>query len=107
MNDALKLLEQQYNLLLNNFDDLIANCTSDEQKSALRTALVNARRNYWTAINETFHTDDPKVETAIKNLNAVEGQLETQVKVLGDIAKVIAVATSAVAAGGALVALAG
>jgi hypothetical protein len=61
MTDALQSLEDQYIFLTNNLSALQAACQNDTDKNALMTQYVTCRRNYFNAINQVFHDDDPAI----------------------------------------------
>jgi ActR/RegA family two-component response regulator len=107
MGDALKSLEAQYLLLTQNLADILAACQTDEQRSQVRANYVAARRNYWDAINQVFHDDDPKIEQAVTQMHAAQISLQKMTQDLANISKVINEITTAVKMGTELASMAG
>jgi hypothetical protein len=106
MGNALQSLETQYFFLTQSLPSLLGACTNQDQKDAVNSQYVTARRNYWSGINAIFHDDDPQVEKLVTEMHAEQDELENAVKKLTEIAKVIAVITTAVKVGSDLAKLA-
>jgi hypothetical protein len=107
MTAALQALEDQYILLTNNLSALSAACQNDDEKNALITQYVACRRNYFTAINQMFHDDDPAVIALVNQMKQEQTALQASVAHIGAVAGVITAITTAVQTGAALVAKAG
>jgi predicted phage tail protein len=107
MGEALSSLEAQYLFLTQHLADILDACQTDDQRNQVRTSYVTARRNYWDAINQIFHDDDPKIEQAVARMKDTQVSLEKMTEDLANIAKVIAAITAAVKVGSELAAMAG
>lgn len=107
MGDALKSLEAQYLLLTQNLADVLAACQTDDQRTQVRANYVAARRNYWDAINQVFHDDDPKIEQAVAQMHDAQVSLEKMTQDLANISKVINAISTAVKIGTQLASMAG
>jgi hypothetical protein len=104
VNPSVQALENLYFLLRSSLSTLQAQGATPDQLDQLRTQIVLARTNYWTAINNIFHDDDPEVRTLTSQLNAEQLTLAATIKNLNDVAKVIDAITKAVDIGSELVA---
>lgn len=104
MNPSVEALENLYFLLRNSLSTLQANGATPDQLNQLRAQIVQARTNYWTAINSIFHNDDPDVSSLTSQLNAAQLSLAATIQHLNDVSKVIDLITKAVGIGSALVA---
>lgn len=102
MADALKSLEDQYNLLTTNWDKLKAACKSDADLSALTTQYMACRRNYWDCINKTFQEDDSSVQKLVNDMKQHQAAIQAALTDLGSIAGVINTITTAVQTGAEL-----
>jgi ActR/RegA family two-component response regulator len=107
MGDALKSLEAQYLLLTQNLADILAACQTDDQRTQVRENYVAARRNYWDAINQVFHDDDPRIEQAVTQMHDAQLSLQKMTQDLANISKVINAISTAVKLGTQLAAMAG
>lgn len=107
MGEALHSLEAQYLFLTQHLADILAACQTDDQRNQVRANYVTARRNYWDAINQIFHDDDPKIEQAVAQMKDAQNSLEKMTKDLANVAKVITAITTAVKVGSELASLAG
>lgn len=107
MGNALQSLETQYFFLSQNLPILLAACQTQEQRDAVNTQYVTARRNYWNCIHQIFHDDDPAVAKLVAQMRSAEKDLEKAVNQLNDVGKVMDAITAAVTVGSNLVELAG
>ena len=103
MNPSVQALENLYFLLRGSLTTLQANGATPDQLDQLRTQIVIARTNYWTAINSILHDDDPQVRDLTSQLNTAQLSLEATIKNLNDVAKVLDAITKAVDIGTQLV----
>ena len=103
MNPSVQALENLYFLLRGSLTTLQANGATPDQLDQLRTQIVIARTNYWTAINSILHDDDPEVRDLTSQLNTAQLSLEATIKNLNDVAKVLDAITKAVDIGTQLV----
>jgi hypothetical protein len=104
MNPSLEALENLYVLLRGSLSTLQAQGATPDQLDALRTQIVLARTNYWTAINSILHDDDPQVRDLTSQLNTAQLSLQATIKHLDDVAKVLDAITKAVDIGSQLAA---
>lgn len=102
MNQSLAVLEKQYMFLSQSLSDLMDQGATAKELDTIRTAIVQSRTNYWTAINKVLHDDDPGVEKLVSEMNTAQLNLEAGLKNLGEVAKVIDVITKAVDIGSQL-----
>ena len=107
MGDALRSLEEQYLFLTQHLADILAACQTDDQRNLVRANYVEARRNYWDAINQIFHDDDPKIEQAVQQMKDAQDSLQEMTQELANTAKVITAITTAVRVGTELASMAG
>ncbi|HXS13247.1 MAG TPA: hypothetical protein VN734_11135, partial [Acidobacteriaceae bacterium] len=103
MNPSVEALENLYFLLRGSFTTLQAHGATPDQLDQLRTQIVIARTNYWTAINSILHDDDPEVRNLTSQLNSAQLSLDATIKHLNDVAKVIDAITKAVDIGSQIV----
>lgn len=103
MNTSVEALENLYFLLRGSLTTLQAQGATPDQLNQLRTLIVQARTNYWTAINSIFHSDDPQVSSLTTQLNTAQLSLDATIKNLNDVAKVLDAITQAVNIGSQLV----
>lgn len=104
MGPSVQALENLYVLLRGSLTTLQAQGATPGQLDQLRTQVVQARTNYWTAINSIFHDDDPGVRDLTSELNTEQLSLEATIKHLGEVSKVLDAITKAVDIGSQLVA---
>jgi hypothetical protein len=107
MGDALQSLEAQYLFLTQHLSDILDACQNDDQRTQVRTSYVASRRNYWDAINQVFHDDDPKIEDAVEQMQDAQDSLQRMTQDLANIAQVINGITTAVKIGTELASMAG
>lgn len=107
MGAALNSLESQYIVLTQNLAATLAACQTDDQRTAIRTQYVQARRNYWNSINQIFHDDDPAIESLVSQMNAAHDSLQKMTQDLANVAKVITTISTAVKIGTELASMAG
>jgi hypothetical protein len=98
-------LQNLYFFLDQNFDDLIAKCTTDDQRQQLRHDYVVARDAFVKARNSVFQDDDPMVKSLNDKLGAEQTQISGMLTGLQDITKLLAMLTSAVNLAGRLLTL--
>lgn len=98
-------LQQLYFFLDQNFDDLRAKCTTDEQRQQLGNNYVAARDALANARNLVFQEDDPMVKSLNGQLAAAEEQMAGMLGGLQDIVKLLGLFTGAASLAGRLVAL--
>lgn len=104
MNPSLQALENLYFLLRGSLTTLQAHGATPDQLDQLRAQIVQARTNYWTALNKVLHDDDPEVRDLTSQLNTAQLSLEATIKHLNDVAKVLDAITRAVDIGSQIVA---
>lgn len=104
MSPSVEALENLYFLLRGSLTTAQAHGATPDQLDQLRTQIVAARTNYWTAINSIFHDDDPLVRNLTSQLNSAQISLEATIKHLNNVAKVLDAITKAVDIGSQLVA---
>ncbi len=104
MGPSLQALENQYFLLRSSLPTLTAQGATQDQLDTLRSLIVQARTNYWTALNKTLHDDDPAVVALTSQMNAEQMNIVAAVQHLGNIAKVLDLITKAVDIGSQIVA---
>ena len=102
MQDSLEQLETTYFTLQSQIDMLSAACQTQEQRDALTTQYVQARKAYWGCVNKAFHDDDPQVVSLTNQLTAENKNLKDALNDLSDIAKVLNVVTQVVTVGASL-----
>lgn len=107
MTPSLQALEDQYILLTNNLTALLAACQDDDDRNKLMTQYVNCRRNYFSAINQMFHEDDPTVAGLVSQMKQEQAALQESVAHIDEVTGVIKAITTAVETGASLVAKAG
>lgn len=107
MGDALSSLEAQYLFLTQHLAAILGACQTDDQRTIVRTNYVAARRNYWDAINQIFHDDDPQIEQVVSQMKDAQDSLQKMTLDLANIAKVITAVTTAVKVGTELASMAG
>ena len=107
MGDALSSLEAQYLFLTQHLAAILGACQTDEQRTIVRTNYVAARRNYWDAINQIFHDDDPQIEQVVSQMKDAQDSLQKMTLDLANIAQVITAITTAVKVGTELASMAG
>ena len=103
VNPSVQALENLYFLLRGSLSTLQTHGATPDQLDQLRTQIVIARTNYWTAVNKIFHEDDPQVRNLTSQLNAAQISLDATIKHLNDVAKVLDAITKAVDIGSQLV----
>ena len=103
MSDTLDLLEKQYFTIKSNFNQLIASCQTDEQRTALQNAYATARDNYNTAVNSVLSDNDPTVTALRTELQTRQQQIENSLANLQNIATIVDTITNGVAVGTKLV----
>lgn len=103
MSPSVEALENLYFLLRGSLTTLQGQGATPDQLDQLRTQIVIARTNYWTAINSIFHDDDPQVRDLTSQLNTAQLSLEATIEHLNDVAKVLDAITKAVDIGSQLI----
>ena len=104
MNPSLQALENLYFLLRGSLSTLQAQGATPEQLDELLAQIVQARTNYWTALNKILHDDDPEVRDLTSQLNTAQLSLEASIEHLNNVAKVLDAITRAVDIGSQIVA---
>ena len=104
MNQSVEALEKQYFFLTQSLSDLVDQGAPADELDAMRKAIVQSRTNYWKAINNVLHDDDPEVASLVSQLSAAQLNLEAGLKNLGNVTKVLDVITKAVDIGSQLAA---
>ena len=102
---SLKLLEQQYFFLDENFNKLFAGCTTDDQRDQLRRDYVNSRDNYWESRDRAFADNDPHVVSLCAELKKAQDDIEQMLSKLKKFAATLQAVTSAVKLGSSLIML--
>ena len=103
MNPSVEALENLYFLLRGSLFTLQAKGATPDQLDQLRTQIVIARTNYWTAINKVLHDDDPQVRDLTTQLNTAQLSLEATIEHMNDVAKILDAITRAVDIGSQIV----
>ncbi|MFZ0963166.1 MAG: hypothetical protein WAO35_20070 [Terriglobia bacterium] len=104
MKPSTQALENLYTTLLNNLFDLEARCSNADQLDTLHRAVAQSRDDYNAALRSALQDDDPEVAALTSQLNANQVELEREVKNLGDIAKILDLATKGAGIGSQLAA---
>jgi len=104
VNPSLQALENLYFLLRGSLSTLQAQGATPEQLDELLAQIVQARTNYWTALNKILHDDDPEVRDLTSQLNTAQLSLEASIEHLNNVAKVLDAITRAVDIGSQIVA---
>jgi hypothetical protein len=104
MNPSLGALEKQYFFLTQSLSDLMDKGATPVELDAMRKSIVQSRTNYWKAINNVLHDDDPDVASLVSQMSTAQLNLEAGLKNLGNVAKVLDVITKAVDIGSQLTA---
>jgi predicted phage tail protein len=107
MGNALQSLEAQYLFLTQHLSELLDACQTDDQRNQVRASYVEARRNYWNAINQIFHDDDPSIEKVVEEMQDAQDSLQRMTQDLANIAQVINAISTAVKIGTELASMAG
>lgn len=102
---TLQNLQKLYFFLDQNFDDLMAKCTDDDQRQQLRHDYVAARDVFTKARNLVFEEDSPTVQSLNDQLTASQDQIAGMLTALQDIVKSLGLVTGAVNLAGRLAAL--
>ena len=103
MNPSVESLENLYFLLRNSLVTLQAQGATIDQLDQLRTQIVRARTNYWTAANSILHDDDPEVRKLTSQLNSAQLSLAATIEHLNNVAKVLDAITKAVDIGSQII----
>lgn len=103
MSPSVSVLEDQYFLLRGSLSTLSAQGATPGQICDLKAKIVQSRTNYWTALNRTFHDDDPSVEALVSTLTTDNLTLQATIKNLGKIADILNAIDKAIEVGSDLV----
>jgi hypothetical protein len=107
MTDALKALQDQYNLLTTNLPKLLAACQGDASKmDAINTQYAASQANYTDCVNKIFNASDGSVQKLVAQMKEQETAIKKAVANIGAITGVITAITTAVQTGAALAGLA-
>ncbi len=101
--DAITML---YNTLNENFDDIYDACTTEQQKTTLRSLFVSARDAYWKAVKEQLLDNSPTVEKITKDLSNANDSIKDQLQDLQNVAAFLNLCASAVQLAASLATLA-
>jgi len=104
VNPSLQALENLYFLLRGSLSTLQAQGATPDQLDELRSQIVQARTNYWTALNKILQDDDPEVRDLTSQLNQENLTLHASIEHLNNVAKVLDAITRAVDIGSQIVA---
>lgn len=107
MGDTLDLLEKQFFAIKSNFNQLIAACQTDAQRTELQAAYATARDNYNSALNSVLNDNDPTVTALRTELQTKQQQIEKSLASLQNIATTLDTITAGVAVGTKLVGVLG
>ncbi len=107
MGAARTSLEAQYIFLTQHLAATLAACQNGDQRTQVLAQYVTSRRNYWNAINQVFHDDDPAIEKVVGQMKVAQDSLQKMTEDLADVAKVINTITTAVKIGTELASMAG
>ena len=102
---TLRNLQKLYFFLDQNFEDLIAKCTSDDQRQQLRHDYVVARDSFVKARNLVFQDDDPIVKSIKGQFTSLQNQMVAMLAGEKEIVQILGVATDAVNLASRLLAL--
>lgn len=107
MSETLDLLEKQFFTIESSFNQLIAQCQTDGQRTTLQNAYATARDNYNTAVNRVLDDNDPTVTALRTELQAKQQQIENSLSNLQNIVTTLDTITAGVAVGTKLVGILG
>ena len=99
MSPALGALEAIYFQAQQQLDVMLAACKTEDDRTKVKTAYVDARKNYFACINRAFHDDDPALEALVLQAQTSADEISKIAEQLGDITKVINTLTTAVTYG--------
>lgn len=105
-DEILKAIEQLYEQLDENFDDIYAKCVLDDQRTTLRSLFVAARDAYFKAVKETLCDNNATVEKITHDLVDTNKTIGAQVQDLKDIVAFIKLCSTAVQLAASLATLA-
>jgi hypothetical protein len=104
--DILKSIADLSNFLDKNFNALYAQCTTDDQRTNLRSVCSAARDAYWAAVAKSLTDNNPTVDKLTKSLNDTNAQVQAQLGNIKDIVAYINLCTNAVQLAASLATLA-
>jgi hypothetical protein len=93
---SFKALKEQYFFLDSNFNKILGECTTKEQRDKFRHNYINARDNFWEAQNRVFVENDPIVQNLAKELESAQQEIEQLTANLKDISKILDAITTGV-----------
>jgi hypothetical protein len=93
---TLDTLKSLYFFLDENFEDLLNDCTNDNQRQQLRHDYVVVRDGFYQARNLVFNDDDPVVSTLSTRLADAQKQMQSMLSNLKDIVQMLNLVTDAV-----------
>lgn len=99
MSPALIELERIYFQAQQQLNMMLAACKTDDDRLKVRSAYIEARKNYFACVNRAFHDDDPVLEALVEQARTSADELSEIADQLGDITKVINTLTTAVTYG--------
>jgi hypothetical protein len=62
-------------ILTQHLSDILDACQTDDQCTQ-RASYVEAWRNYWNAINEIFHDEDPRISQVVEQMHDAQDSLQ-------------------------------
>lgn len=106
-NDAvMQAIADTYHQIDDNFEALLAKCTTDEQRKQLRALHSSARDAFWKAVSSSLSDNNPVVQGFTADLNSTNQQIKRQLGDLQQVDQVLALAAEAVKLAAALTTLA-
>jgi hypothetical protein len=86
---ALVQLQKYYFYLNDNFDSLTAKCTTDDQRTALKTEFIVARDAYLKAQNQALADNDGVLAGMTKQLADLQSQIKAAIASAQSITKIL------------------
>ena len=99
-------IKKTYRTLEDNYDDLYAECKTDDQRSAFRQLHSSARDAYWKAIADGLDDDNVLVKQFTDELKSTNKAIQASLSSLKDIVAFLKQVTEAVKLAAAIAALA-
>jgi hypothetical protein len=96
MSESHKQIEKTWNEIDDSFDEAMAKCTTEVQRTDLRTQHNNARTAWWEAQSKVFDENEPAVQKTREKLEEANDDLIQAKKNLDDIVAFLKFAAAAV-----------
>ncbi len=88
-SNTFTLIRDRYFKLDIDFENLLLNCKTEEEKKNLKTDYIISRANFRKALNLCFDENDPIVNDLIKKLEDLEKRIEKEIHNLNNISNVL------------------